>query len=100
MNTLQKAFRRYQIMAWSTGVVLAVMTFVGLPWKYLLGNDSTWTEIGWQAHGAFFIFYLLATTDLGIKARWSVGKMLVTAIGGTVPLMSFFVEHRLRRDFQ
>ncbi len=32
------AYKRFQVMAWVTGTVLAFMTVVGLPWKYLLGQ--------------------------------------------------------------
>ena len=41
------AYKRFQVAAWVTGTVLAFMTVVGLPWKYLLGNgEATWYAVG------------------------------------------------------
>lgn len=98
-DPIRKAFRRYQIMAWTVGSFLAVMGLVALPLKYLAGIVLPFYEIGWQVHGFLYMVYLLATADLGVKARWHVGRMLVTALWGTVPLMSFFAERQLRRQY-
>ena len=51
-------------------------------------------------HGFLYMAYLLATTDVGVKARWSVTKMLTTAVLGTIPGMSFVAERRLRAEFR
>lgn len=97
-DALHKAFRRYQVMAWLVGSFLSVMT-LALIAKYVFGRVAPFYEMGWQVHGFLYMGYLLATADLGVKARWSVTKMMTTAIYGTIPGMSFVAEHRLRRDF-
>lgn len=99
MDKLKSAFRRYQYFAWATGTVLGFMTVVGLPYKYFFHQHAAWYGIGWQIHGFLYMGYLLVTSDLGIKARWSVTRMLLTALSGTVPFMSFVAEHRLRREY-
>jgi hypothetical protein len=35
---------------------------------------------------------------LSRKARWSVGFTLVTLLCGTVPVLSFWAEHRATRE--
>ena len=97
-DTSNKAFRRYQIMAWLVGTFLAVMT-LALIGKYLFDRVAPFYEIGWQVHGFLYMGYLLATADLGVKSRWPVTRMITTAVLGTIPGMSFVAEHRLRRDF-
>lgn len=95
------AYRRFQVMAWVTGVLLAFMTVVGLPWKYVFGHeDSTWYAIGWQLHGFLFMLYLVAVLDLAIKARWAPGRTAVVALAGTVPFMSFVFERRTTKTLQ
>lgn len=98
-DAIRTAFRRYQIMAWLVGGFLAFMALIALPLKYLADTKIPGYAIGWQLHGFLYMAYLLATADLGVKARWSVVKMLTTAVLGTIPLMSFVAEHRLRREF-
>lgn len=98
-DATRTAFRRYQIMAWLVGTFLALLSLVALPLKYLANTVIPGYSIAWQIHGFLFMAYLLATADLGVKARWNVVKMLVTAVLGTIPLMSFVAEHRLRKEF-
>jgi integral membrane protein len=97
------AYKRFQVMAWVTGVLLAVMTVVGLPWKYLLGNEgSTWYAVGWQLHGFLYMAYLVTVLDVAIRARWNPGRTVLVALAGTIPFASFVFErritHQLRRD--
>lgn len=96
----QQAFRRYQVMAWVVGTFLAALGLVALPLKYLGGVVVPGYEIGWQVHGFLFMAYLLVTADLGVKSRWPVTKLIVTALWGTVPLMSFVAERRLRASYR
>jgi integral membrane protein len=98
-DAIRTAFRRYQIMAWLVGSFLAFMALIALPLKYLASTKIPGYAIGWQIHGFLFMAYLLATADLGVKARWHVGKLIVTAVLGTIPLMSFFAERKLRKEF-
>ena len=97
-DRIHTAFRRYQFMAWTVGTVLLLMTLslIRFGWSY----DATWFHYGWQLHGFLFMVYLLATADLGVKARWPIGKLIVTALWGTVPGMSFVAERRLRPQYQ
>ena len=98
-DAVRSAFKRYQLAAWVVGTFLAVMGLIALPLKYLADTVLPFYEIGWQVHGFLFMVYLLMTADLGVKARWPVTKMLVTALWGTVPLMSFYAERQLRRQY-
>lgn len=99
MDKLKKAFRRFQYMAWATGALLGVMTVIGLPFKYVFDGEALWYSIGWQLHGYLYMAYLLVVADLGIKARWGLGRLILTALWGTVPFMSFVAERRLRREY-
>jgi integral membrane protein len=81
------------------GVVLATMSVVGLPWKYLLGGgEQLWYAIGWQLHGFLFMVYLVTVIDLAIKARWSPARTALVGLAGTIPFMSFVLERRVTRE--
>lgn len=87
------AYRRFQLMAWVTGSVLAFMTVIGLPWKFLLGHaGSGWYALGWQLHGFLFMAYLVTVLDVAIRARWNPGRTVAVGLAGTIPFLSFIFE--------
>lgn len=89
---LAGALTRFRVMAFVTGVVLAFMTVVGLPFKYVLGETATWYTIGWQAHGWLYIIYVAVTLDLVFRLRWHLGRAILILLAGTIPFMSFVAE--------
>ncbi|GGK69898.1 DUF3817 domain-containing protein [Nocardia camponoti] len=95
-DKIATALTRYRVLAWITGVWLLVL--VGeMVFKYLVLADSA-DAPGWffyiaQAHGVFYMLYLVFTIDLAIKARWKPEVTVLTALAGTIPFLSFYVEH-------
>lgn len=47
------------------------------------------------AHGWFYVLYLVSDFMLWSPMRWHFGWFLLIALGGVVPLMSFFLEARV-----
>ena len=95
------AYKRFQVMAWVTGTILAFMTVVGLPYKYLLGHDGAlWYQLGWQFHGFLYMVYLVTVLDVAIRARWTPGRTILVALAGTIPFMSFVFERRITHQLQ
>lgn len=100
-KALSGALIRFRIMAFVTGVLLAFMTVVGLPYaKLLLGegqDPAAWYGLGWMAHGWLYIAYVAVTLDLVFRLRWHVGRALLIALAGTIPFMSFVAERYVSR---
>ena len=48
-------------------------------------------------HGWLYVLYLAADFLLWRFTRWSFGRFLFIALGGIVPLLSFFFEFRVPR---
>lgn len=92
------ALVRYRVMAWVTGVVLAFMTVVGLPFKYLFDGQATWYSVGWVAHGWLYVLYVVTAVDLAFRLRYSVPRTLAMVLAGTIPFASFFAEHYVTKD--
>ncbi|MGH3462501.1 MAG: DUF3817 domain-containing protein [Kribbellaceae bacterium] len=42
--------------------------------------------------------YLLGTFDLGRRARFSLQKMVLVALAGTIPFLSFYAERKLTHE--
>lgn len=90
------ALLRYRIMAWIVGVMLLLVTTATLV-KYL-GDDSRWIEWVGPPHGFLYVIYLITTLDLAFRLRWSALRTIGVCLAGTVPFLSFVVEHRVTQS--
>lgn len=50
------------------------------------------------AHGWFYVVYLFACFRVWSLMRWRFGRFILLAMGGVVPLLSFFMEVRVSRE--
>jgi integral membrane protein len=93
------ALLRYRIMAYVVGTLLVVLVVVGVPLKYLGGNGIVVTLTG-VPHGWLYMVLLITAYDLGRRVHWPWGRLLVIALAGTVPFLSFWAEYSARKDVQ
>src|SRR5690242_7037437 len=82
-------------MAFIVGVMLLLLTLVAMPLKYFGHNDIAVTWVA-PAHGWLFVVYLGAVGDLARRVQWSVSRILLVAVAGTIPFMSFIMERQVR----
>lgn len=97
---IKSALLRYRVLAWFTGLWLLLLTGEMIA-KYGFDADPpSWIAI---VHGWVYFVYLILTADLALKVRWPLGRTVGTLLAGTIPLLSFFVEHanakQVKRDF-
>lgn len=50
------------------------------------------------AHGWMYVVYLIADFRLWTLMRWPFGKLVLIALGGVVPFLSFFVEAKVHKE--
>ena len=93
---VKQALQFFTVTAWITGVLLLLLV-TRMIMQY--GFDMNVDYLSWVArvHGFAFVAFLMASLNLGSKARWSAGTWIATALSGVVPFMSFFIEAK-RRD--
>jgi integral membrane protein len=94
---IRGALLRYRIMAYAVGVLLVVLVLVGMPLKYFADNGSvvTWTGV---PHGWLYMLLIATAYDLGRRVRWPWKRLILIALAGTVPFLSFVAEHYARTD--
>jgi integral membrane protein len=85
----------YRITAYATGVMLLVLT-ASVVLRYGFGD----LRLVWSApvHGFLYIGYLVCTVLLGTSVRWRPGRMVLVALAGMIPLMSFVAERSVTRE--
>ena len=91
----------YRVMATIVGVLLVVLILVGVPLKYLAGDGTDLQETGeWITtnlgvlHGWLYMIFLVMAAILARAARWSIPFTITTLLAGTIPVVSFWAEHR------
>lgn len=94
---IKAALTRYRVMAYIVGVMLVILVVIGMPLKYFAGDGRvvTWTGV---PHGWLYMVLLFTAYDLGRRVKWPWMRLLLIALGGTVPFMSFVAEHFATKD--
>jgi integral membrane protein len=109
----------YRVMASIVGVLLVVLCLIGVPLANFDGSpmwgvfDSTptWVTPGSDAqqlgetittylgvaHGWLYMIFLFSAFLLSRRAGWDLPFTLVTLVCGTIPVVSFWAEHRATR---
>lgn len=90
------ALLRYRVMAYVTGTVLLANCLISIPLQ--IAGHPALGHVGWTIHGGLFIVYCLTALLLGMRVGWSLKRMAVVMLAGTIPVMTFFAEHNVARE--
>jgi integral membrane protein len=93
---LEAALLRYRILALAVGVGLLILTAVGIPLQYLAHNKTVVESVG-PAHGFLYLIYLVFAFELWMRGRWPLRRLIPMILAGLVPLLAFYVEHRVTK---
>jgi integral membrane protein len=85
----------YRIAAYATGVMLLVLT-VSVVLHY--GFDDQRLVWSGPVHGFLYLGYFVCTMLLGASMRWRPGRLVLVALAGMIPLMSFVAERSVTRE--
>jgi integral membrane protein len=90
---MEKALARFKFIAYLAGIVLILFTFeIVLKYSGIL-------EIPWfaQLHGIVYMVYVVIAFDMSRRAKLSLRDTFLVLIAGTIPVMSFIAESKIRR---
>lgn len=97
---MSKLVTAYRVLALVVGVLLIAGSISSIL-KYLLTEGSDLQQLGdqltwiWLVHGWIYMVYVVVAFLLSRRAGWSLQFLAVLLIAGLVPVMIFFVEHRV-----
>ncbi|CAM4153665.1 hypothetical protein GCM10009799_21620 [Nocardiopsis rhodophaea] len=116
MDKKRLPFTLYRVLAYVTGVLLLLLTFVAMPAKYLVGEAARFSLVAAPAgmeqwfgddtvlmklvalpHGYIYMLYVLVVVWLAMDRRWSAGRTVGVALAGTIPFLGLILEHRLAK---
>ena len=90
---MEKALARFKFIAYLAGVILILFT-IEIIIKYTLGPEIPWFA---QLHGIVYMIYVVIAFDISRRAKLSLSQTLLVLLAGTVPIMSFIAEKKIRR---
>ena len=93
------ALMRYRVIAYVVGVMLLLLVFLAMPLKYFADSPGAMDVIG-PTHGFLYMVYLLLTFDLFRRVRWSFPRLVMMALAGTIPFLSFYAERKTSHELQ
>lgn len=92
------ALLRFRVMAFTTGVVLLSGTIALIVKDVVhVKHMEPGTGLLWLAHGYLYLIYVATVLNLGLKLRWPFLRIVLVALAGTIPTMSFVAEHYVTR---
>jgi integral membrane protein len=93
---------RFRVMAVLAGVMSLLLWFVELPVVYLLDAPELETKVKWIpiAHGYIYAFYVLTAIHFTAKARFTIKRMILFILAGTLPVFSFIAERKVSREYK
>ncbi|KUG62209.1 MULTISPECIES: DUF3817 domain-containing protein [Kocuria] len=120
---IRGALSFYMVCAWISGTFLLLLvaemiTRYGLGYDLIAGGTDRATgqtvALGWQdlelenlaggvnistwiliVHGWFYVVYLISCFRIWTLMRWPFPQLVVMALGGVVPFLSFVVERKI-----
>lgn len=94
--------KRYRFMAVAAGIMSLLLWFVELPVVYLLDNPDLEAKVKWIpfVHGYIYAFYVLTAIHFTAKARFTIKRMIMFILAGTLPIFSFVAERRVSREYK
>ncbi|MFT6004194.1 MAG: integral membrane protein, partial [Bacteroidia bacterium] len=83
-----KAFR---ITSYLEGISYLLLLGVGVPLKYLAGNDVIVKSLG-MPHGILFMAYIFLAIIIKQKVTWDTKTMIIVLIASVIPFGTFYVD--------
>ncbi len=94
---MRGALLRFRVLAYVVGVLLVLLVCVGVPLRYLADVPQVSRTVS-PVHGLMFMVYLVALVDLARRMGWGARRVLVLALAGVVPFLSFVAERGVTRE--
>ena len=89
-----KALLRYRVMAYVVGTLLVLLVCLAVPLKYAADEPTLTTVLG-IAHGYLYAALLLTIADLWRRRRFPLVAVVLVALAGTIPFLSFYAERQI-----
>jgi integral membrane protein len=81
----------FRITSYLEGISYLLLLGVGVPLKYLAGNDVIVKSLG-MPHGILFMAYIFLAIIIKQKMNWDTKTMIIVLIASVIPFGTFYVD--------
>jgi len=83
----------FRITSYLEGISYLLLLGVGVPLKYLAGNDSLVKTLG-MPHGILFMAYIFLAIIIKQKINWDNKTIIIVLIASVIPFGTFYVDKK------
>ena len=83
----------FRITSYLEGISYLLLLGIGVPLKYLAGNDSLVKTIG-MPHGILFMAYVFLAIIIKQKMNWDNKTIIIVLIASVIPFGTFYVDKK------
>lgn len=86
----------FRIIAFLEGVSYILLLFIGVPLKYIGGNDILVKTLG-MPHGLLFVAYLVLAYAMRVEKKWDIKTFFIVCAASILPFGTFYVDKKYLR---
>ncbi|MDC1395137.1 DUF3817 domain-containing protein [Bacteroidia bacterium] len=83
----------FRIVSYLEGISYLLLLGVGVPLKYLAGNDS-WVKSLGMPHGMLFLAYIILAIVVRQMKNWNFKTFLIVLVASLIPFGTFYVDKK------
>lgn len=83
----------FRIISYLEGISYILLLFVGVPLKYLAGNDIIVKYVG-MPHGLLFVAYIFLAIVIRQILNWDTNTFIKVLVASIIPFGTFYVDRK------
>tara|TARA_B100000963_G_C22476636_1_gene602710 strand:+ start:245 stop:532 length:288 start_codon:yes stop_codon:yes gene_type:complete len=87
----------FRLIALLEGLSFIFLVFLGMPLKYLYGNEMLVKILG-MPHGILFIVYVLTAFLFKNKLELNIKELLIVLIASVIPFGTFYIDYKFLKS--
>ena len=87
----------FRLIALLEGLSFIFLVFLGMPLKYLYGNEMLVKILG-MPHGILFIVYVLTAFLFKKKLKLNIKELLIVLIASVIPFGTFYIDYKFLKS--
>lgn len=85
--------KSFKIVALLEGVSFVIMMLIGMPLKYMAGNEIIIKTLG-MPHGILFVAYVIMAFLIQSQMKWSGKDMAIVLVCSLIPFGTFWMDKK------
>ena len=83
----------FRIVSYLEGISYLLLLGIGVPLKYLAGNDA-WVKALGMPHGLLFMAYIVLAYVVKTKLHWNSSTFILVLAASIIPFGTFYVDRK------